>query len=66
MKAIKILSYVFYSALIVLLICIVLNYKFKYFAPVMGIVLITSSVLFFLEAYSYRKSRINQGFTHNI
>jgi len=55
MNAIRILSYSFYCALIILVLCIMLNFKFKYFGPIMGIVLIASSVLFFLDAYRSRK-----------
>ena len=57
MKAIKILSYVFYGALLVMVFCIILNFKFKYFGTIMGFVLVASSVLFFLDAYRSRKTK---------
>jgi len=55
MNAIRILSYFFYCALFILVLCIMLNFKFKYLGPIMGIVLIASSVLFFFDAYRSRK-----------
>jgi hypothetical protein len=55
MKAIKILSYFFYSVLFIMVLCITLNFKFKYFGTIMGFVLVVSSVLFFLDAYRARK-----------
>ena len=57
MKAIRILSYFFYGALFIMLFCIMLNFKFKYFGPIMGFVLVASSVLFFLNAYQLRKNK---------
>jgi multisubunit Na+/H+ antiporter MnhC subunit len=57
MNAIKILSYVFYTAILVFVICILLNFKFKYFGPIMGFVLVSSSVLLFLDAYRTRKNK---------
>ena len=57
MKAIKILSYLFYCALFIMVLCIILNFKFKYFDTVLGFVLVSSSILFFLNAYQSRKNR---------
>jgi len=55
MKAIKILSYFFYGALFIMVFCSILNFKFKYFGPIMGCILVASSVLFILDAYRSRK-----------
>jgi len=57
MTVVKILSYVFYPAILVLVICSLLNFKFKYFGPIMCFVLVASSVLFFLNAYQSRKNK---------
>jgi hypothetical protein len=57
MKAVKILSYLFFAAILILVICRILNFKFKYFGPIMGFVLVSSSILFFLEAYRSSKNR---------
>jgi len=57
MKTIRILSYFFYGALLILVLCIMLNFKFKYFGTIMGFVLVASSVLFFLDAYQSRKNK---------
>ena len=57
MKAIRILSYIFYGALVIMVFCIMLNFKFKYSGPIMGLVLVASSVLFFLNAYQSRKNK---------
>jgi len=57
MKPIKILSYFFYAALLILVLCIMLNFKFNYFGTIMGFVLVASSVLFFLNAYQSRKNK---------
>jgi hypothetical protein len=55
MKAIKILSYFFYGVLFIMVLCIMLNFKFKHFGTIMGFVLVASSVLFFLDAHRARK-----------
>jgi len=57
MKAIIILSYFFYGALVIMVLCIMLNFKFKYSGPIMGFVLVASSVLFFSNAYQSRKNK---------
>jgi len=57
MKAVKILSCIFYGALVIMVLCIMLNFKFKYFSPILGFVLVASSVLFFLNAYQSGKNK---------
>lgn len=57
MKAIKILSWIFYSATLVLVLCLILNVTFRYSTQILAVVLISSSALFFYEAYNTRKSK---------
>jgi len=57
MKTIRMLSYFFYGALFIMVFCIILNFKFKYFGTILGFVLVASSILFFLNAYQSRKNK---------
>jgi hypothetical protein len=57
MKAIKLLSWTFYSATLVLVLCFILNVTFKYSTQIFALLLISSSVLFFYEAYNTRKDK---------
>jgi hypothetical protein len=57
MKAIRILNYFFSCALFIMVLCIMLNFKLKYFGTILGFVLVASSILFFLNDYQSRKNK---------
>ena len=56
MKTIKKLSTVFLFFLAGLILCKVFGFKFKYLNDIFVFVLITSAILFFLNAFFSRKS----------
>lgn len=57
MKLIRILKIVFLIAMVALVICRLLNWKFNYFTQVTVAVLILAAILFFLDAVFSKNSK---------
>jgi len=55
MKIITITSYIFSLAIVVLVLCLILGYSFDYSSQLLGLLIVVSSILFFLNAYYTRK-----------
>jgi uncharacterized membrane protein HdeD (DUF308 family) len=63
MKAIRIVSYFIYTAILVLVICLIFNITIVYITRIFAFLLFISSILFIVEAYHLKKERTNSGLT---